>query len=202
MPDTQAHNVSRETSARLHLFEVLLVKWNQRINLVGPREISRLWTRHIPESLLLAALVPEGSAVIDLGSGAGFPGLMIAIACNTRVTLIESDNRKGAFLRECGRELQLAISVITERAEIYTGSLADVVTARAFAPLARLLAIAHPLLRPTGRCLLLKGARVDAELTEAQRKWQMTVVRHPGLATGDGCILEVSHLQRINQPVG
>lgn len=109
--------VSRETHERLERFADLLVQWNAKINLVSPRDIAQLWPRHIEDSLQLAELIPEGATITDLGSGGGFPGIILAIATGNPVTLIESDQRKCAFLREAGRICEAKVTVIAKRIE-------------------------------------------------------------------------------------
>ena len=197
MPDQAAFDVSRETFERLTVFEQLLLRWSDRINLVGPRERPLLWERHIGDSLRLVGLIPDQGRIADLGSGAGFPGLVLAIALRRHVTLVESDQRKATFLREAARVAGASVTVIAERIETSGLRDIDIVTARAVAPLPRLLQLAAPILADDGICLFLKGAGVESELTAARREWQMTVDCHASPTTALGCILEVKHLRRI-----
>lgn len=187
--------VSRETSERLAVFEALLLKWNARINLIGRNEAPQLRQRHVEDSLQLLALLPAEEAVVDLGSGAGFPGLIIAIAGDRPATLIEADARKASFLREAARATGASVDVVNARIEHCGVRGARVVTARALAPVARLLALSSPLLAPEAVCFFPKGGNIDAELTAAEAGWQMSVKRHPSRTASDGCILEVRHLQ-------
>lgn len=186
--------VSRETSERLATYEALLLRWNEKINLIGPKEASQLRSRHVEDALQLLPLLPEGD-VVDLGSGAGFPGLVIAIAGERHVTLVEADLRKASFLREAARVTGARATVVGRRIESCGVRDARIVTARALAPLPRLLELAHPLLAEGGVCLFPKGGNVEAELTVAQARWQMTATRHPSQTTVGGCILEVRHLR-------
>ena len=202
MPEPRDLNVSRETFERLSLFATLLLKWSDKINLIGPRERGLLWDRHIGDSLRLADFIPGTGSIVDLGSGAGFPGLVIAIALERHVTLIESDQRKASFLREAARTAAAPVTVICQRIEAVGLTGMDIVTARALAPLPRLLELAAPILADEGVCLFLKGAGVETELTDARREWQMTVYRHVDPATHEGCILEVKHLRRIQPKAG
>jgi 16S rRNA (guanine527-N7)-methyltransferase len=195
-------NVSRETFRRLSLFADLLLKWTDKINLIGPRERGLLWERHIGDSLRLAAFIPTTGSIVDLGSGAGFPGLILAIALSRHVTLVESDQRKASFLREAARTTEAPVTVVARRIEASGLIGMDIITARALAPLPRLLDLAAPILGPQGVCLLLKGTGVETELTDARREWQMTVHRHVDPATHEGCILEVKHLRRIQPKAG
>ena len=189
-------NVSRETLALLERYRVELVRWNRHINLLGPQELDRFSERHLLDCLHLASLLPANESIVDLGSGGGLPGLVIAIVNQCPVTLIEADQRKAAFLRECGRELGLKTTVIARRIEALTDLRVGLIVARALAPLDRLLDFAAPLLTPDGRCLFIKGSNVDTELTKARLRWQMTAFRHPTMSVGDGCVLEVTNLRR------
>lgn len=187
--------VSRETSERLGIFEALLLKWNARINLVGRNEAPSLRKRHVEDSLQLLPLLPAGDRVVDLGSGAGFPGLIISIAGDRHVTLIEADGRKATFLREAARATGADVEVINERIEDCGIREARLLTARAIAPMAKLLELSFPLLATDAICLYPKGGNIDAELTAAEARWQMSVRRYPSRTAPDGCILEVRHLQ-------
>ena len=200
MPPSYPSFVSRETLLLLGRYQDLVLKWNCRINLVGRSDVDQLWARHIADCLRLIEILPPRGSVADLGSGAGFPGLVIAIVRHCPVVLIEADQRKAVFLRECCRELGLSATILAKRIEHLTGVTVDIVTARALASVERLCALSAPLLNPAGRCFFIKGARADAELTEAGRRWQMDVIRHRGSETGDGCILEVSNLRRASSP--
>ena len=164
-------DVSRETRDRLDIYAALLRRWNPRINLVA--DLAALEARHIADCLQLAGLVPdEASPAVDLGSGAGLPGLVLAIATGRRFVLIESDRRKAAFLAEAARATAAPVTVCAERIEHAALPPAFLVTARALAPLPKLLALAAPLLAPGGACLFLKGAAAPAELAAACAAWQ------------------------------
>ncbi len=185
--------VSRETLARLATHLNLLARWQKRINLVGPATLADPWRRHVLDSAQLAPLIPAGARLADLGSGAGFPGLVLAIMRGGPVDLIESDARKAAFLHEAARAAEAPAAVHNARAETLALK-ADIVAARACAPLDRLIGLALPLLAPGGICLFLKGARVEAELEAARARWRMTVRRHPSLSAPDGVLLELAGL--------
>ena len=186
-----------EIMLRLEHFASLLARWNRRINLVSPGDLAKLWPRHICDSLQLATHVPPGATIIDLGSGAGFPGLILAIRSGNPVTLIESDSRKAAFLREAARETATRVTILNTRIEHAKPPAASVVTARALAALPTLLDWATPLLLPSGCCLFLKGRSVEDELTEAGTRWHMTTKRTPSRTEPDGVILALSHIRRI-----
>ena len=186
--------VSRETSERLSIFETLLLKWNARIKLVGSGETGQLRRRHVEDSLQLLSLLPSDGHVVDLGSGGGFPGLIVAIAGGRPVTLVEADGRKATFLREAARATGADVCVINERIERCRVRGAEIVTARALAPLPRLLTLVEPLISRSGVAFFPKGRNIDSELTAVGAGWQMAVTRHPSLIDENGCILEVRHL--------
>lgn len=192
--------VSRETKDRLQTYSDLILRWTGRINLVARADATpeALWQRHIEDAAQLLPLVPPGvDRAIDLGSGAGLPGMVIAIARpDIQVTMIEADRRKAAFLQTAAAELGLRATVVAARIEAAAVVPASLVTARALARLPALLGLAAPLLAPGGVCLLPKGRGVDAELTEAARGWQMTVERFPSRTDTEAAILRISGLRR------
>lgn len=193
MPD-----VSRETSDRLDEFAALLARWAPRINLIARADIPHIGERHIKDSLQLVPLIPaETDRLIDLGSGAGFPGLVIAIARpDLDVILIESDRRKSAFLTTAIGQLGLKARVLTTRIEDAAIDPAPVVTARALAPLPQLLRLAAPLCAPGGVCIFPKGRTAEDELTEACAEWQMDIERFRSRTAPDATILRLSRIQR------
>ncbi len=182
--------VSRETHERLLIFERLLRRWNSRINLVAPTSLNDLWRRHIEDSLQLVAFLPKTGLAIDIGSGAGFPGLILALATNLPFLLVEADQRKAAFLREAARATATNVEVAACRIEAVRQA-GDIVTARAVASLPRLLALSAPVLKPAGTCLLLKGAGAAAELAAAQEEWGFTAEQHASITHPDGVILQL-----------
>lgn len=185
------------SEARLRRFVGLVERWSPKINLVSRHDLAALWERHVLDSLALAPLIPaDVTHGIDLGSGAGFPGLVLAIATGIPFTLIESDGRKCAFLVEAARETAAPVLVIGGRIEAAQLPAAPLVTARALAPLDRLLGLAAPHVAAGGVCLLPKGRNVEAELTAARRLWQMEVARFPGHGP-DACILKVSNIRHV-----
>ena len=183
--------VSRETRDRLVAYVALLAKWNAKINLVGPATLGDVWRRHILDSAQIHDRVAAAEVLVDLGSGAGLPGLILAILGGPRVHLIESDARKCAFLHEAARVTGTAVTIHNKRIEAVPPVEADVVTARALAPLAQLLDHAVRFLKPAGKCVFLKGARQADELTEARKSWHMRVAERPSLSDPSGVILEV-----------
>ena len=195
-----AANVSRETLERLYAFEALLRKWNPRINLVSRGSLADLWRRHMLDSIQLAQFynseAPHGPW-LDLGSGAGFPGLILAITGVNNMHLVESDGRKCAFLREAARITGTEVTVHNDRIEALPPFAAGTITARAFAPLTRLLDWGAPHLVSGGRMLLLKGQDIDAELTEAAKYWKMTHRRIPSQTDDTGSILLLTEIPRV-----
>ncbi|NWH08164.1 MAG: 16S rRNA (guanine(527)-N(7))-methyltransferase RsmG [Alphaproteobacteria bacterium] len=169
--------VSRETIHRLRRYAALLEAWNSRINLVADSTLSTIWERHFADSAQLLPLIPgDAKRIVDLGSGAGFPGLVLALCLSDRagleVILIESIAKKCRFLEAVIAETGAPARVIQARAEAIAPIRADVVTARAVAPLAELLALARPFMGPQSLGLFLKGRKAEEELAAAQRFWQ------------------------------
>jgi len=195
-------DVSRETMARLDIHATLLAKWNPRINLVSRDSLDELWHRHIADSAQLWPMCPRGARLwLDLGSGAGFPGLVIAAfaaeAPGLTVRLVESDARKSAFLASVIREADLRAEVITARIENLPPQSADIVSARALAPLKSLLAMTENHRRPDGIGLFPKGRTVHKEVEEAARTWRFAPVVHPSLTDPAAGIVEIGVLDRV-----
>lgn len=170
-------DVSRETSQRLQDYEALVRKWNPSINLVARSTLEDFGTRHIVDSMQITELGGDVSHWVDLGSGGGMPGLVVAIMLkdtqpNAKVTLVESDKRKATFLRVASQELGLSTTVMSKRIEDVPALAADVISARALAPLATLLSYAKPHLTENGRCLFLKGENFQQEITESLVSWR------------------------------
>ena len=191
-------DVSRETSDRLDAFAALVAQWTARINLIARADIPHLRERHIRDSLQLVPLIPAtADRLIDLGAGAGFPGLVIAIARpDLAVTLIESDRRKAAFLTTAIARLGLSARILATRIEQAAIAHAPVVTARALARLPALLDLAAPLCAPDGVCLFPKGRGAEDELTDARRQWHMDVERFRSRTAPDATILRLSRIHR------
>lgn len=193
-----AGSVSRETRARLEIYAALLLKWNRTINLVGRQTEAALWERHFADSLQLQRYLPSWTtSIIDLGSGAGFPGMVLAIAADIPVDLIECDARKAAFLREVVAKTGASARVHPVKIEDAQLPPGDVVTARALAPMPQLLAMAARFLKPEGVALFLKGERVDEELTQAVAEWHMKVERHQSVTDPRGVIVRLSEVHPV-----
>jgi 16S rRNA (guanine527-N7)-methyltransferase len=184
-------DVSRETMVRLETYAGLLAKWNRRINLVSPASLPDAWHRHFADSAQLLALAPPAGLWLDIGSGAGFPGLVVAIlAPGLRVRLIESDQRKCAFLRRVTDDTGTRIDISPDRIEALRPQSADVISARALAPLTRLLVHAEKHLAPGGIGLFPKGRTVHNEIAEAERAWRFPCRIHPSLTESEAAIVE------------
>jgi 16S rRNA (guanine527-N7)-methyltransferase len=194
--------VSRETLAALDVYAGLLRKWQKAINLVAGGTLNDLWQRHFLDSAQLVPLLPEGEGhITDLGSGAGFPGLVLALLTGRPTNLIESDQRKAAFLGEAARATGCAgrVQVHCARVEALKPWAAPVITARALADLTQLLDWAEPFVTTDTTCIFPKGAKAEEELTGALRVWKMTVERRRSITDQTGLILRLSHLERRGQ---
>jgi 16S rRNA (guanine527-N7)-methyltransferase len=183
------------SGAKLRQFAALVEKWSVKINLVSRADIPHIWTRHVEDSLALVPHIPPGAQMaIDLGSGAGFPGLVLAIATGIPFTLIESDKRKAAFLMDAAREVSAPVKVLAVRIEEAKTTSAPLITARALAPLAQLLTLAAPHLAAGGICLFPKGKNWQTELTAAEALWHMQAEPLPAREP-ETCILKVSNFR-------
>lgn len=189
------------TTSKLQIFADLVLKWSPKINLISKADLPQLWTRHIEDSLrLLPHIPPTIPRAIDLGSGAGFPGLVLCIATNIPFDLIESDARKAAFLMEAARQTGAPAKIHNCRIESASLPPAPLITARALAPLEKLLGLAAPLLTAEGFCLFPKGRGVESELTAATALWQMDAKLLMSPEQEDSCILKVSHIHHAGSP--
>jgi 16S rRNA (guanine527-N7)-methyltransferase len=191
-------DVSRETLQRLEAFLPLFLRWNARINLTATRDPEVLRQRHIADSLQLLPLIPVGEgAMADLGTGGGFPGLILAMATDRPVHLVESDRRKAAFLQAAVAELALAhVTVHVARIEAVSLSPVAVLTARALAPLDRLLPWAERLLAPEGVAIFPKGRGAEEELAAVAPDWTMTAERFKSTTDPEATILRMSGIRR------
>ncbi len=199
--------VSRETLGCLETYAALLQQWQTVKNLVAPSTLDVLWPRHIADSLQLRALAPDAKVWMDLGSGAGFPGMVVAIALaghsDAKVHLVESNSRKCAFLSEVARRTRAPVEIHGERIEFLVEKRriesVEVVTARALAPLGKLLGYAHPFLSARTRCLFLKGREIDREIEEARDVWQFDVRLVPSQTDEHGRIAILNSVKPIHK---
>ncbi len=193
----RATDVSRETLACFDAYVALLEKWQARINLVSRASLADVWRRHLLDSAQILEYLPgDCRRLVDLGSGAGFPGLVLAILGVNGVELVESDGRKCAFLAEAARTAGAAVTIHNARIEALPAAPADAITARACAPLDKLLGHGERFWGPGTRLIALKGAHVDKELTKATKCWKMTVERFPSRTDPAGTILCIGDLRR------
>lgn len=201
-----AFGVSRESRARLETFVALLERWNRKVNLIGPATVPDIWARHVADSLQMMRYTPgDARIILDVGSGGGFPGLVLAIALAERpgvtVHMVESNGKKATFLREAVRVTGTPAIVHARRIEeIGPDALSgnpDVVTARAVAPLAKLLALTGRFIAEGAVGLFLKGQNVDSELTEAARSWNIDAQSHPSVTGSAGTVLVVREVGRV-----
>ena len=195
--------VSRETVARLDRYLALLLEWQAKTNLVAPSTLPQLWTRHVADSLQLLDLAPNAKIWVDLGSGGGFPGIVLACALadkpGARIHLVERNAKKAAFLREAcrvtGSHGVVHLSEIGDIVEKWSGPV-DCVTARALAPLHQLIGLAEPLVNKGATALFLKGQDVEAELTESTKYWNIKPNLHSSRTGGQGWIVEIDRIER------
>jgi len=187
-------NVSRETFSQFEAYLALLEKWQRRINLVANSTMADVWQRHILDSAQLIKFYPPNTKkILDVGSGGGFPGLVLAIMGNVEVDLVESDQRKAIFLSTVIRSLGLPAKVHNQRIETLPNLAPDVVTARALAPVSKLMKLIENQISLDTVCLFLKGASVEDELTELQSYSTMVTVSHQSISSANGVVLELKH---------
>lgn len=190
-------DVSRETLDRLATYVELLHRWQRAVNLVGSSTLDDPWRRHVLDSAQLFAYLPTPTrTLVDLGSGAGFPGMVLAILGVAGVHLIEADRRKASFLAEVARVTATDVMVHAVRIEAMRSFAADVITARGLAPLPRLLELAEPFVTASSVCLFLKGGSVASELTRTARSWHMNAKTWPSRSDARGVVLQLKEIRR------
>lgn len=194
--------VSRETFERLTTFERVFQKWASRINLVSPSTLNDVWERHILDSAQIARLGGNAQRWLDIGSGGGFPGLVIATLLIDRpggsIDLIESNRKKAGFLQSVTGELNLPARIHAKRIEDVQASIPtpDIVSARALAPLPLLLELSAPWLTAGATALFHKGRDYRQEVQESAHQWTFDLVEHPSMTDAEGVILEIRNLRR------
>ncbi len=192
-------NVSRETISRLKVYQALLEKWQPRINLISSHTLSDVWQRHFEDSLQLIKYISDApQSLVDMGSGAGFPGLVLALSYPTslKVTLIESDVRKSLFMENVSRETNVPVKIISKRIEDVQDIKGDIITARGLSALTKLFEMSFPLMTDSSQCLFLKGKGVDKEIDEAKKNWEFDLEIFLSLTDSTGRILRVKNLRR------
>jgi 16S rRNA (guanine527-N7)-methyltransferase len=195
-------DVSRETFERLEIFAALLKKWNTSINLVSRSSLNNLWTRHIADSVQVYHLADPARTWVDIGSGGGLPGAIIAILAmelnpGTKITLIESDKRKSVFLRTVARETGAGFSVLADRIEKVAPQKADVISARAVADLSMLLGFYERHANEHGTALFPKGISWKKEVDAARQEWDMDIDAIPSLTEPGAVILKIKGISRV-----
>jgi len=193
-------DVSRETLDRLKAFVSHLAQWQSKLNLIGASEIDHIWDRHILDCAQLNPIIkPIRGPKLDLGSGAGFPGMVLAILGVGGFSLIESNTRKCVFLRQAARLTETSVEIFEGRVEDYNSTEpAQVITARALASLDKLIAMAHPHLAADGVCVFLKGQNFKQELTDSRKRWHINAETHPSENDSSGRILIIKGLEPIH----
>ncbi|OUD09694.1 16S rRNA (guanine(527)-N(7))-methyltransferase RsmG [Marivivens niveibacter] len=196
-------DVSRETLDKLKHFESLVIKWTSKINLIAKGTVDDVWDRHILDSVQIWETAPENWLHwVDIGSGGGFPAIPIACIASEKVrdgrfTLIESDQRKGAFLRTAARELDLNVKVISDRIEKADPQNADVLSARALASLTDLLGFAERHLSPAGICLFQKGKNANQEISDAKTDWVFDYNSTPSITDPEASLISIKGFKRV-----
>lgn len=201
-PSAEDLNVSRETFERLEQFASILKKWNPKINLVSRTSLRDLWTRHIADSIQVFRAVDPGLHWVDIGSGGGLPGVIVAILAaekspETKVTMIESDQRKCAFLRTAARECGVKCDVISERIEKVAAQDADILSARALADLDMLLGFADLHLHKNGTAVFPKGANWKKEVELARLNWNFDLDVLKSLTETEAALLKIRRIERV-----
>lgn len=191
-------DVSRETLEKLITYHDLLHKWQKKINLVSNTTLDNAWERHFLDSAQLYPLLSyPDKPIFDLGSGAGFPGLVLSILGASQVSLLESDQRKCIFLSEMIRSTNASAKVVNERIENPKKSLAMTITSRACASLDQLLAFSEKLVDKEGECIFLKGKGAAQEIEDAKKHWMFHVEQYPSIVDSEGSILRIRNLKKI-----
>ncbi len=202
-PFLAERNVSRETEDRLLAFADLLGKWTRKINLISKSSTSDIWERHILDSVQIYDLAPNTFSLwVDIGSGGGLPGVVVAalaaqFAPDARIAMIESDQRKAAFLRTALRELGLSGDVLADRIDAVPPMGADVLSARALAPLDQLLAFAENHLKPGGTAIFPKGKAAEQEIADASTNWLFQIEKHASMTDAEARILVIKDIKRV-----
>lgn len=202
MKKLSGFDVSRETIDRLSHFEDLVLKWNPRINLVAKSTLNEIWERHITDSVQLYQYAPaEAKTWLDIGSGGGFPGIVLAVMAagsnqTAEFSMVESDQRKSTFLRTAARELGLKVTVHSERIEATSPQNADVITARALKSVVELMPFLERHLTPSGTAILPKGRNFAEEIPLARKKWRFDLTEHHSITDPDARILIMKEIAR------
>jgi 16S rRNA (guanine527-N7)-methyltransferase len=188
------YSVSHETLEKLSIYIELLLKWNSKINLISRSSAEDVWIRHLLDSAQLMKFIDKSQKILDVGSGAGFPGIVLSILGIEEITLLDSDQRKCSFLLEVARLLNLKLEVINGRIEDICDQSFDIVTARGFASVGRLLKQIDAI--KTGRILLLKGKNYDLEIQEALQEWDFRYITYPSITDFGSYIVDITNVHK------
>lgn len=195
-------NVSRETIAKFQVYQQLLIKWQKKTNLVAPSTLADFWVRHVADSLQCRRIMPDAQHWVDIGSGGGFPGLIIAAELinikGSSIKLVESNSKKCAFLREVARHAEIVVEIENKRIEDFVndGNAPEIVTARALAKLGHLLEYCEPWLAGKTVGLFHKGREYSQEIEDCRVNWNFDLVEHPSKLAEESTILEISNLKK------
>jgi len=190
--------VSRETMIKLEHYVQLLECWNKSVNLVSSKSIEEIWQRHIYDSAQLVSYLSSSKTIIDLGAGAGFPGLVLAMIGSWDVTLIESDTKKCSFLREVARQTNTQVTIVNQRIETLVPWKVDAVTVRALAPLEKLLGYASPFLQERGVGIFLKGKMLEEEIEQARLAWSFDAEVIKSKTSCEGRVIKVKDIKQLS----
>ncbi len=192
-------NVSRETEDKLELYKKLLLSFNEKFNLIGPATIPIVEERHFLDSAQLFSYINISSNILDVGTGAGFPGLVLAIMGAKNVTLVDSSHKKCEFLRTVSRETNTPVVVECCRVEDYKDKGFDEIVSRAVAPVEKIFSLTHHLVSSKTKYLLLKGERGEEELKQAQNKWLFTCERKKSITHSKGVVFLISQVSKKSE---
>ena len=186
--------VPHETFLKLSEYLDVLLKWNARINLISKNSEDDVWIRHVLDSAQIMQYIDKSHKILDIGSGAGFPGIVLSILGAQNITLLDSDNRKCSFLLEVARLLGLQLEVINDRIENVYDKEFDVVTARGFASITMILQSVDSI--KTSRILLLKGKNYEFEIQEALQEWDFRYITYPSITNFSSCIVDITNVRK------
>jgi 16S rRNA (guanine527-N7)-methyltransferase len=195
--------VSHETQEKFKIYHALLLKWQKQVNLIGPSTVEDIWARHFSDSLQISKLIPDAAHILDLGSGAGFPGLALALyRSDLNITLLESDQKKAEFLKMAAHAMKVSNVVIhTDRVENKINKIdsVDFITARAFASISKILQLSSAIIKnkPHLKMVLLKGENADQEIKESKVQWQYLCEKKQSLTDKTANILMISDISRV-----
>lgn len=198
----KTYNVSRETIDKLKAYETLVLEWNNKFNLISKSSVSDIWHRHIEDSMQLCEYITQKDEFLyDFGSGAGFPGVVIAIIAqekfpNLKISLIESIGKKAKFLSVVNDELNLKMDIYNDRIENLNLKKANIITSRAMASLEKLLEYSKPFCSNKTKLLFLKGEKWQEEVKEAEKKWLFKFVAQKSQTSDNGCVLQIENIRR------